>query len=450
MRRSAVYPHILGMLTTAAVEPLMRAPYLTVAAWLRRFDAWPDERRAAWQQHRLAEVLRDAAGSVPFYRHLLPGGAHGVRLSDLPVVDKRQIRDSMDDFRSEGWQHTPHVRKSTGGTTGDAWQYELDRRAWTHVRGAQIHLWERTGYRYGDRIVLLGTPPSLLGGGSKFGSRLRTALEHRIYSAAGIEVDHLSSLERARAAVEADGVVWYGYASMIASMAEAVLDNGIRLNGPTAVITTSEPLHPVWRRRIADAFGAPVYDEYGCNDGGVIALTCPRGRFHIAENVSLVEIVEGDSPCPPGVEGDIVVTNLHARVLPFLRYRIGDRGVLAATPCPCGRAGATLESVNGRVGDRLVLPNGIQLSYVNFTTIFWGTPHVRRWQIVQEAIDRVTVRLETEPGFTTREAEQIRQAIRTRSRGQLEVDIRVGEPIERTEAGKQRVVINRLTQVGAA
>ena len=60
------------------------------------------------------------------------------------------------------------------------------------------------------------------------------------------------------------------------------------------------------------------------------------GRFHVAENISLVEILDGDEPCPPGVEGDIVVTNLHAQALPFLRYRVGDRAVLGDGPCPCG------------------------------------------------------------------------------------------------------------------
>ena len=448
MRRTATYPHVLGLLTTLAVEPAIRAPYLTVAGWLRQFEAWPDDRRAAWQQQRLAEVLNHAARSVPFYRRLSGGGVDDLRLDDLPIVDKLQIRADTDAFRSEGWQRIPHVRKSTGGTTGDAWQYELDRRAWTHVRAAQIHAWEHTGYRYGDRIVLLGTPPSLLGNGSGLVSRLRTKLEHRIYSAAGIEVDHRASLERALRAVELDGVVWYGYASMIAAMADAVHDAGVKLHGPTAVITTSEPLHPSWKRQIARAFGAPVHDEYGCNDGGVFAQTCPRGRFHIAENVSLVEIVEGDTPCPPGVEGDIVVTNLHARLMPFLRYRVGDRGVLSPEPCPCGRPGPTFEQVNGRAGDRLMLRNGTELSYVNFTTIFWGTANVRRWQIVQNSIDRVTVRLEVDPGFTASEADLIRDAIRTRSRDQLEIDITLTEPIERTGAGKQRVVINNL--IGAA
>ena len=63
---------------------------------------------------------------------------------------------------------------------------------------------------------------------------------------------------------------------------------------------------------------------------------------------------------------------------------------------------------------------------------------------MQERLDRVTVRLDADPGFTEQEAGVIRDGIRRRSRGLLGVDIRLREPIERTGAGKQRVVINRI------
>jgi phenylacetate-CoA ligase len=444
MKLSAAYPYVLGLATTEVVEPLIDAPFLTIADGLRRFDGWSPERRSAWQAERLRRVLDHAASSVPFYRSLLRGAGPDARLSDLPVVDKAALREEIGRFRSAGWEHMSFVNKATAGTTGDSWRYELDRRAWAHIRGAQIRLWEHAGYRYGERIVILGTPPSLAPGGPSMVSRLRSLAERRIYSAAGVQIEPRQSTRRILDAVQANGVVWYGYASMIAAMAQAALDAGMRAPGPVAIITTSEPLQPAWREQIEAAFRAPVYDEYGCNDGGIIAMTCRAGRFHVAENVSIVEVLEGDRPCPPGVEGDVVVTNLHARVMPFIRYRVGDRGVLGSGTCECGRGGRTLERVTGRCGDSLDLPDGTELSYVTFGPIFWETPHIRRWQIVQERHDRVTVRLDAEPGFTEREAGVIRDGIRRRSRGLLGVDIRLREPIERTGAGKQRVVINRV------
>ncbi|MGH3115084.1 MAG: phenylacetate--CoA ligase family protein, partial [Gaiellaceae bacterium] len=435
---------LLDVAARHAIEPMVGAPYLSIARWLREFEGWPDERRRAWQEHRLETVIEGAATSVPFYRSLLGRGRRLRRLQNLPVVEKALIRMDMDAFRADGWRGKGYVEKATAGTTGDPWRYQLDKRAWAHIYGAQLRAWERTGYRYGDRIVVLGTPPSLVPGGGSTKARLRAAVERRTYAAAGIEVDRSSSLHRVRRALEARGVLWYGYAGMVTAMGEVVADAG-PLVGPTAIVTTSEPLPAEWRQRIEHGFDAPVVDEYGCNDGGVLAASCAEGRFHVAENVSLVEILDGDDPCPPGVEGDIVVTNLHAEVLPFLRYRVGDRGVLGDGPCPCGLPGLTLARLAGRIGDRIKLPDGREIQFSTFGPIFWETPSVRRWQIVQRERRRVKVRLEVDPTFSTREAEHVRSGMVARVGTGVEVDIVTSEPIERTTAGKLKVLISSVS-----
>lgn len=437
MRPDGIYPRLLDLATRHAIEPLVGAPYLSIATWLREFEGWPEERRRAWQERRLETVLAAAAANVPFYR------GRRARLQDLPVVDKALIRANMDAFRADGWRRMRYVQKATAGTTGDPWQYELDTRAWANMYGAQLRSWERAGYRYGDPIVVLGTPPSLVPGGRSARSRLRAAVERRTYAAAGIAIDRDASLRRVRRAYDAGGKIWYGYAGMVAAMAEAA-PTGIAAPGPAAIVTTSEPLLPDWRKGIERAFGAPVVDEYGCNDGGILAVSCQVGRFHVAENVALVEILDTDEPCPPGVEGDIVVTNLHAQVLPFLRYRVGDRAVLGDGPCPCGLPGLTFSRLTGRIGDRLKLPDGRELQFSTFGPIFWRTPSVRRWQIVQDVRERVKVRLDVDPSFSPAEEDEVRRGMIARVGEGVAIDVVTTEPIERTRAGKQKVLISSV------
>jgi phenylacetate-CoA ligase len=352
------------------------------------------------------------------------------------------MRSNEQEFRSE--ISLPSVAKRTGGTTGDPWTYALDRQAWAHMYAAGIHFWELLGCLYGERIALLGTPPSLISGATGWKGRLRRAVERRGCSSTGVRTDHEASLGHARAASASRGVLWYGYASMFAGMADAVLGEGLSLRGPRAIVTTSEPLLPDWRRRIEGAFGAPVYDQYGCNDGGVLAQTCHAGRFHVAENVSLLEVFEGDTPCPPGVEGELVVTNLHARVIPFLRYRVGDRAVLGRDPCPCGRRGTTLERILGRTGDRLRLPGGTEISLPGLTTAFWNAPNVRRWQLVQPEIGRIRVRLELADAFDSDEAARLEADLQERCGDAVAVELVANEPFERTPAGKLQVLISRV------
>lgn len=443
MSAGDLYPALLEVATRRVIEPVIGAPYLTVARWLRAFEGWSEEGRRAWQERRLEAVLASAAASVPFYRGLL-GRGRRLQLRDLPVVDKALIREDMLAFRAQGRGRRSYIQKATAGTTGDPWRYELDRRAWAHVYGAQLRAWERVGYRYGDPIVVLGTPPSLVPGARSLTARLRAALERRSYAAAGIAIDPGASARRVGHAYEARGVLWYGYAGMVAAMAEVARPGSWTSQGPAAIVTTSEPLLPEWRHRIERAFGAPVVDEYGCNDGGVLAVSCPGERFHVAENVSLVEILDRESPCPPGVEGDVVVTNLHAEALPFLRYRVGDRAALGDGPCPCGRPGLTLERLGGRIGDRLKLPDGRELQFSTFGPIFWQTPSVRRWQIVQSVRERVKVRLHVDPAFSRAEADEVRRGMVARVGHGVEVDVVTSEPIERTAAGKQKVLISSV------
>lgn len=440
--RAALYPHILGLVTPLLVEPVIRAPYLSIAHWLRDFRSWPLERRQAWQHDRLQAVIAHARVEVPFYRLTLGMGPAGaVLLSELPVVDKATIRSSGASFLSEGWERMRYITKRTGGTTGDPWRYPLDLRAWAHMYGAALHLWERTGYLYGERMALLGTPPSLVPGGTGLRRRLRANLERRNISAAGIEIDRTASLRRAQLAGEAGAALWYGFASTIGAMAEAVVAEHMEVAVPRAIVTTGESLQPQVRIRIESAFRVPLFDQYGCNDGGVLAQSCHRGRYHLAENVSIVEILEGDQPCPPGVEGDVAVTNLHSRVLPFLRYKVGDRAVLGEGICPCGEPGPTLARLAGRELDVLKLPDGTELTGLPLMNAFKQAPNVLRWQIVQPHSNVLRVRLEVGPDFGEEEGSRITEFLKKHCRGQATVVLTTTEPIERTAGGKHKVVI---------
>ncbi|TDD34424.1 phenylacetate--CoA ligase family protein [Saccharopolyspora elongata] len=441
--RTALRPRVVSAVTRSVVEPVVRAPYLSTARWLPEFFTWPEQKRRSWQQDRLRAVLRHAQEEVPYYGDALAGrDVDGVDLAELPVVDKAMMRSCMDNFLSRGWRDIPHIAKKTGGSTGDPFQYPLDKRAWTQIYAANLYFWERTGYRYGDRLVMVGSPPSLQSASEGLKSRLRSLLEGRVVSAAGCHIDPETSLERALTAGRARGVLWYGYASHVAAMADAVLEAGVRVSPPKAIVTTAELLFPTWRERIEQAFEAPLHDQYGCNDGGIMSQECSLGRLHLAENVSIVEILDdAGRRCRPGEEGDVVVTNLHARALPFLRYRIGDRAVLGAATCPCGTEGTFLERVVGRQGDSLHLPNGKHVSMHPLGKCFFDARHVRRYQLVQPEPGRVLVRLDVEPGFEADERSMILGEVRRLVGSAVDIDLTTDEPMERTRGGKHRVVV---------
>ena len=385
-------------------------------------------------------MLAQAAEEVPHYRRLFQGcHPSGFDLADLPVVTKAQIRSEPREFLNYDWRGIPHIRKDTGGTTGDPWRYPLDLQAWTHIYAGNIHLWERTGYRYGELVVRLGTPDALGLAGRSLNGRLRTLIERHDVSQTGFEIGLEASRKRVLAAGRRRAAIWYGYPTTLAAMADAATDFGLTVHEPRAVVTTAEMLDDGQRERIEEVFTTRVYDQYGCNDGGVLAQTCHRGRYHVAEHLSIVEILdEEDRPCAPGVEGDVVVTNLHNRTLPFLRYKVGDRAVLGDGTCPCGTPGLTLQRILGRRGDTVRLPDGRELSVIMFVSIFRQLPEVRRWQAVQTRPDTLKLRYEASASF---DPQRLEHYVRQLCGDGVKIVLAPSEPIQRTPQGKHRVVL---------
>jgi len=72
-----------------------------------------------------------------------------------------------------------------------------------------------------------------------------------------------------------------------------------------------------------------------------------------------------------GGAGAIVVTDLTNYGMPFIRYKVGDVGVPSAkTSCPCGCTYPIMESLEGRVADYVVTPDGNYISGISLTENF--------------------------------------------------------------------------------
>ncbi len=434
-----VYHRALALATRAVVEPVLGARYLSRAAEIDRWWHLSDADREAWRAVALESILRYGIDHVPAYGHRNPV------LADFPITDKQDIIAQPERYLSTERASIPVVEKHTGGSTGDPWNYPLDRRAWAESYAAQILAFARHDIAYGDRRLLLGFPASLGLQGMGPGKRLRLLAERTDVSLSGFEVDPETSLRRAELAVTMKARLWYGYASTIAAMASAVLNAGQRLPGPNLIVTMAEPLMPSWHDDIAAAFGTKVVEEYGCNDGGIMAHRCDAGNLHLADHQSLVEVVdEQGRACPPGVDGAIVITNFHARHMPFIRYRVGDIGTFGPNPCPCRQPGRTLARVSGRSGDFVRLPDGTELTPPTFYNPFNQATGVRRWQIVQPDPTRLVVRIETRDGWDDDDRSLIVNWIEEQTRHQLIVELRETEPFDLTRGGKHRIIIREF------
>lgn len=116
-----------------------------------------------------------------------------------------------------------------------------------------------------------------------------------------------------------------------------------------AVISIATQMTPAMRRTIEQTMGVPVFENYGFNEIGVVALRCAAGHYHVMSEHCLIEVVDEEGrPCAPGQVGRLVVTTLTNLAMPLLRYDAGDLAKAVAGSCPCGRTLPAFGEIIGR------------------------------------------------------------------------------------------------------
>jgi phenylacetate-CoA ligase len=129
--------------------------------------------------------------------------------------------------------------------------------------------------------------------------------------------------------------------------------------------------------------------------------------------------------------------------MPLIRYDTDDIGIVDADQCPCGRPYPLLKEISGRSGDFLYTPEGRAVHSLLFAYIFDELPWVKEYQVVQERLDRITIRIIPDRGFDERKLDNVRAQIQNQSDA-WSVDFSVVSHIEKTRSGKYKYIINNM------
>jgi phenylacetate-CoA ligase len=390
----------------------------------------------------LQATLQKAAATVPYYRDKWASAG----LHHIPITPKADLRDTPERFVSE--EAGPLNRLCcyyTSGSTGTPIRVYCsanDHRRFIAAREARSFGWAGASVHMprsmiGGRMILPrhDAPPPFY---------RRNWAERQVYfSAYHISREHaddyVAGFNRYRPQLLT------GYANAHYQLARFMLDRGLKLDyRPRALVLSSEKLTPEMKDTIEAAFGARAYEEYGAVENCVLATECERGRLHVSPDFGIVEIVDDEgAPVPPGEIGRVICTGLANQTQPLIRYEIGDLASWATEPCPCGRSQfPVLEQLVGRMEDVIVGENGQAM--VRFHGIFVNLTNVLEGQVIQEALDRIRVRVVTRDAFCEDDMRTIRARIAEERLGKMTVEIERVAEIERTERGKFRAVINKL------
>jgi phenylacetate-CoA ligase len=351
-------------------------------ARMLRQQWWDPERLRVLQWRRLQAILRHAYARSDFYQARFDRvGLHPdmLRTQDdlrqLPILTREDLRDSrgLIDRRVDP---ADLVTATTSGSTGRRTTVYFDRQS---AFLGKVLLKARArltcGLRPWHRVALFQEEP--------YAGRTAERGRIRSFSIHAPVAELLPAVRR----FAPDAV--YGFPGHLALLGEAAA-GALR---PRFVFTSGELLDGALRRRLEQAFAAPVLDIYGCTEVKEIAFQCPEGGgYHLnADWLHLEALGPEDASGMP--EGTLVVTNLANFGMPLIRYAMGDAGEVLDERCPCGRGLPLVRPTSGRLVDYFVLAGGQRVAPYSMTCAIEGVPGMRQYQIAQTAGNRVLVRV---------------------------------------------------------
>jgi phenylacetate-CoA ligase len=416
--------------------------------WLRRLEKsqWmPPAQLRELQWVALRKHLEFAYAHVPYYRRLLD--EHEVppwrvqSLEDfgrIPHLTRDQLRSSFDELQAR--VRLPRVtRRTSGGSTGApaVVMVDMERMGFGEAVRLRAHRW--FGLEPGAREICVWGSPIELTRQDRLRVLRDRLLNSRVLSAFRMSEALMAEYGRAITRFAPEKMVCYAHAAYV--LATYLRGTGWRPpSSLRAVFTTAEMLFDFQRRAIQEVFGARAAVEYGARDAGVLASECPSGRLHIPAEGILLEV---DDAGPDGL-GEIVVTNLLSAAMPIIRYRIGDMGELDPTPCPCGRTLPCLKRLEGRRIDFLVTPEGLVMHPQAVVFILREVHPIQEFQIVQEEVDRLSIRIVPDAGFTETTRRAILERVERVMGPSVRVEVDLTEAIARAPSGKYRFVISKI------
>jgi phenylacetate-CoA ligase len=410
--------------------------------WLKETELWTLQQRSEWRLKQLGELLEHCWDNVPFYKEFWSD--HGVKirnprcfeeLNAFPTVNRDLFREHRDRIIAANLGAIPHKNEATGGSTGSPLQYKQDLSAHA-LRYAFAWHWYRSiiGFTFGDDTCVIAGG-SLLPGQSSVRGRIRNWIR-RSHGVSCVSMNQRVANACYEIIRRYKPSVIYGYPSMIAEFCDYLKDKDGAFGNLKAVVTSAEMLLPHYRSRIETTLGVPVFNSYGCNDGGVLSLECELHQgLHYNDLESIVEV---ESPDDSGV-GRCAITNLWNRSMPFVRYENGDLIALSESKCPCGRAYPLIRSVDGRTGDVLRFANGATLGPPGLTLIFKGFP-IDAWQVVQTGPSALEIRIKAKERLGAEKEDYIGRVIRHQLELHVAITIRYMEQLATTPQGKLRPV----------
>lgn len=378
-------------------------------------QSWQEQDIVLYQENHLRKLIRYCWEYIPFYRSRWQSYIkspndiqHLTDLQNLPILTKEELRTELPRLITTApWIKSEEAR--TGGSTGKPTIFRMTNDDQESM-WAQLYVgWHWAGYRLGD--------PFLAVGGESIGTGLtdQRSVKDKImnrwsFSGSNLTLDRVNALVKAPHFQQIRFI--YGYPNAIRELGELLMQLGARFPKLQGVACTAEVMRLEVRQRIIETLGVDnVFDQYGLNDGGLLAVEgAEHDGLHVFFHRGILEILDNDNRQIHVLKqsGRAVATCISNYATPFVRYETGDMvHWQSKEPAPSGVGWPRIGPVDGRTGDVIYLPSGRSIAMPGLTLVMRWLDGLRQYQFIQTDANIVIARLDKDIGFKLTEAEVI-------------------------------------------
>jgi len=441
-----MYSKVFRGIIFPVVEFTQRTKIQKYLRWLNTTQWWRREELEKLQNKGLRAIIKHAYNNVPYYHRLFkkldlrPDDIKTKKdLQKIPVLTKEIVRRNLQDLIARNISKKKFIRAYSSGSTGEPLKYYIDKDSYSMGWAQTFRSWGWVGYELGDPYVKVSLNPR-----TKIIKKLQDRLMRcRFVYPAKITVNNINEYLSKMNNIK----IIRGYSSAIYLISEMIEKADVSeklIPRPNAVSTTGEILFPHWREKIENVFDCDVLDCYG-GESTPVAYECPEHNgYHIAAELTIVETLRDDEVASPGEIGEVVITNLYNFAMPFIRYKLNDLAVLKDDECSCGRNLPMIDSILGRDTDIVITPDGRFLLVYFFTVLFKYIEGVNQFQVIQEKLDKLNIKIVKNEKFTNKDLERILSGIKNAAGEEMEVNIEFVDEIPVSKSGKRRFVISKV------
>jgi phenylacetate-CoA ligase len=389
-------------------------PMQKVKTELQKIIAIPEENFGHFIEQKKTEIVNFHLINNPFYKELV-GTETLKKWSDLPILNKRNLQKPLAERLSLGYTEKSVYLNKTSGSSGHPFVFAKDKYCHALTWASNIYRfgWYGIDFNSSYQARFYGIPMDFIGNKKE---RFKDFLTHRYrFSIFNLSDEVLEGFLEHFKTKKFDYI--NGYTSSIVLFAKFLQKKNIILKDICQTLkvcmVTSEMLFEEDKLLLEKQFGIPIVNEYGASELDLIAFQNTDGAWQVNSETLFVEILdEYNQAVPNGTSGRIVITSLFNKAHPFIRYDIGDIGVLDEKST---LKKPILKKLIGRTNDVALLPSGKKTPGLTFyyvtKSIIEDDGNVKEFIIKQTEIDRFEVEYVSESELDSDQIEKINQAV---------------------------------------